>query len=58
MYQMMLKEFNPFSAGDPSGEGLLNDILLPVCLLSCSNEDIIQYGFAVIQWKIAWSLEL
>jgi hypothetical protein len=58
VYQRILKEFNSFSARNPFGVGLLNGILMQGCLLSYCNGGIIHYGFEVIQWKIAWSLEL
>jgi hypothetical protein len=58
MNLLILKVYNPLSAGNPFGVGLMNAILLQDLLLSCFHEHIVQCGFVVNQWKIAWSLTL
>lgn len=56
--QMVLKVSYLFSDGNPIEVGLLIVVLVHNWLLSCFGIHNIQDGFAVTQWKIAWSQKL
>lgn len=48
--------YNPFAAWTCFGVGLVNDTLLQAWLLSSFLGHPLHYGFELLQWKIAWSI--